>query len=326
VRNLNCQPENTNLMATSSKSQVLEVGGRRVPVSNLDKVLYPSGFTKGEVIDYYIRVSDYLLPHLVGRPITLKRYPNGVTAKYFYEKHAPASTPEWVRTFPVPRRRGGADIRYVIIDDLPSVVWCANTASLELHPFLHRVPEIRRPTSLVFDLDPGEGADILACAAIAFLLKEKLAAAGLRSWANVSGSKGIQIYVPLNTAVTYSQTRPYAHSLAAELEREHPGQIVSVMAKAQRTNKVFIDWSQNSDFKTTVAVYSLRANRDRPYVSLPVTWDELDAALKQHGRDSLFLEPAAALRRVAKTGDLFEPLLTFAQEMPSISRKSRGAL
>jgi bifunctional non-homologous end joining protein LigD len=310
-------------MATSSKSQVVEVAGRKVPVSNLDKVLYPSGFTKGQVIDYYIRVSDYLLPHLASRPVTLKRYPNGVSEPHFYEKNAPAFTPEWVRTFPVPRRKGGAEIRYIVIDDLPSLVWCANTASLELHPFLHRVPAIRRPTSMLFDLDPGEGADILGCAEVAFLLKDKLAAEGLRSFAKVSGSKGIQMYVPLNTAVTYSQTRPYAHSLAEELEGEHPTQLVSAMAKAERTNKVFIDWSQNSDFKTTVAVYSLRAKGDTPYVSLPVTWEELGTALKRHDRESLFFEPEAALQRLAKTGDLFELLLKLEQELPRRADKSR---
>lgn len=299
----------------SRKTAELSIDGRSVTVSNLDKVLYPSGFTKGQVIDYYVRVSEYVLPHLAGRPVTLKRYPNGVNAKHFYEKDAPAYTPQWVRTFPVPRRSGESDINYVVIDDLASLVWSANTASLELHPFLHRVPEISTPTALVFDLDPGEGADVLTCAEVAFLLKGRLESSGLQSFAKVSGSKGMQVYVPLNTKITYAETQPFAHSLAEQLEREHPGLIVSAMTKARRTGKVFIDWSQNADFKTTVGVYSLRAKRSAPYVSMPLRWDELRAALDEENAARLDFEPEVALQRLRKTGDLFEPVLTLKQHL-----------
>jgi bifunctional non-homologous end joining protein LigD len=308
-------------MTASRARQTVEVGGREVSLSNLDKALYPSGFTKGQVIDYYIRVSDYLLPHLKGRPVTLKRYPNGVTGKHFYEKDAPDYTPEWVRTFDVPRRSGDAAIHYVVLDDLPSLVWAANLANLEIHPFLHSAPRIDRPTSLVFDLDPGDGADVLTCVEVAFLLKERLEAAGLKSFGKVSGSKGLQLYAPLNAAATYAATQPFARGLAEEMEREHPDLVVSAMAKAKRHGKVFIDWSQNSDFKTTVCVYSLRAKQAMPYVSLPFAWDELRAALKKRDAASLYFEPERALARIARSGDLFAGVLSLKQKLP----KLRGA-
>jgi bifunctional non-homologous end joining protein LigD len=299
-------------------SHPLEVEGRQVPVTNPDKALYPSGFTKGQVIDYYIRVSEYLLPHLAGRPITLKRYPDGVAGRSFYEKDAPTYTPPWVHIAPVPRRRGGPDIRYIVVDDLPSLVWCANAASLEIHPFLHRAPQIERPNYVVFDLDPGEGADVLTCAEVAFLLKERLQSNGLESFPKVSGAKGIQVYVPLNTAVTYQETRPYAKHMAEELEREHADLVVSAMAKALRPGKVLVDWSQNADFKTTIGVYSLRARRDRPFVSMPVKWKELRAAMNGKSADSLRLEPDAALKRLKKLGDLFAPVLSLKQKASTL--------
>ena len=298
--------------------QVLKVGDRQVSVSSLDKILYPeAGFTKGQVIDYYIRISKYLLPHLKGRPVTLKRYPNGVQGKHFYEKDAPAFTPEWVRTFPVPRRAGGTDIRYIIIDDLPTLVWAVNLANLEIHPFLHRVPRLERPTSVVFDLDPGEGADILSCARVAFALRDLLGGMKLEAFPKVSGSKGMQIYVPLNTAVSYEKTLPFARAVAAYVEKREPDLVVSEMAKIVRTNKVFIDWSQNSDFKTTVSVYSLRAKRAAPFVSIPVTWDELGEALHKGDLRRLDFPPAAALERAERLGDLFAPLLKLKQKLPS---------
>ena len=179
----------------SPKKQDVEIEGRKITVSNLEKVLYPAGFTKGQVIDYYIRVSRFLLPHLKDRPVTLKRYPDGINAQHFYEKDAPKFTPAWVKTFPVPRRGGGTDIRYILINDLPTLVWCANLANLEVHPFLHHVPAIDSPTQVVFDLDPGEGVDVLACAEVAFLLKDVLERMKLKSFAKVSGSKGMKRYV-----------------------------------------------------------------------------------------------------------------------------------
>jgi len=296
----------------------LDVNGRKVQVSNLDKLLYPAaGFTKGDVLNYYIGVSHYLLPHLKGRPVTLKRFPDGIAGKFFYQKDVPASTPKWVKTFPVPRRAGGKDICYTVIDDLPTLVWCANRASLELHPFLHRAPRIDRPTSLVFDLDPGEGADILQCIEVAFLLKDILGRWNFQTFPKVSGSKGLQLYLPLNTVVTYDVTRPFAKGIAQFLAVKHPTLIVAEMAKAERKQRVFIDWSQNSDFKTTVGVYSLRAKRQYPFVSLPVTWDELEHARKSKTHDGLYYQPGAARERLEQMGDLFAPVLQLKQHLRS---------
>jgi bifunctional non-homologous end joining protein LigD len=296
-------------------SHLLEVNGREVSVSNLGKPMFPTGFTKGEAIDYYIRISDHLLPHLKDRPITLKRYPNGTTGKHFYEKDAPDYTPKWVPRFPVPRRSAESDICYILINNLPTLVWSVNLANLEMHPFLHRVPTLDTPTALVFDLDPGEGATILQCAEIAFLLKKLLDAANLRSFVKVSGSKGLQVYTPVNGNVTYAVTQPYAHGLAQTLEREHRGLVVSEMAKELRKRKVFIDWSQNSDFKTTVAPYSLRAKQEQPYVSLPIRWKELADALKSGRAAQLYFTPEQALARVSGKKDLFAPVLSLKQKI-----------
>lgn len=307
--------------AKSKKAQQhLTIDGREVPVTNLDKVLYPdAAFTKAQVVDYYIRVSQYLLPHFKERPVTLKRYPSGIHGQFFYEKDEPKFAPDWIETFPVPRRAGGPDICYILINDLATLVWCANAASLELHPFLHRIPEIDQPTSVVFDLDPGEGADLIECAQVAFFLKEALDGLGLQSWPKVSGSKGVQVYVPLNSGLTYSVTQPFAKALADLLAKEHPQRIVAEMPKHKRANKVFIDWSQNTDFKTTVGVYSLRAKRERPFVSLPVEWNELKRVLKSRKPERLFFEPEAALKRLEKLGDLFAPVLTKKQSLPKLN-------
>jgi bifunctional non-homologous end joining protein LigD len=303
-------------MAASRKKRIVEVEGRQLTLTNLEKPMYPSGYTKGQVIDYYIRVSDYLLPHLKDRPVTLKRYPNGVQGKFFYSKEAPRHAPDWIQRASVPRRSGSSDIHYIVIDDLPSLVWCANAANLEIHPFLHRAPRIEQPTAIVFDLDPGEGSDALDCATVALKLKDALEKAGLRSFAKVSGSKGIQVYAPINTAVTYDRTRAFAKSLGEMLAEAHPDLIVSSMSKELRAGRVLIDWSQNWDFKTTVSVYSLRAKRERPFVSMPVKWDELSQAIKRHDVASLYFEPEAALERIWSAGDLFEPLLTLKQKAP----------
>ncbi len=301
----------------SRVTDVLDIGGRKIPVSNLDKPMYPVGnFTKGQVIDYYIRVSPYLLPHLQSRPVTLKRYPNGVGSAHFYEKNAPSFTPEWVKTFPVPRRTGGPDIRYILIDDLATLVWSANLANIEIHPFLHRVPAIDAPQYIVFDLDPGEGAGILECAEVAFLLKELLEHLEVKSFAKVSGSKGLQIYAPLNTAVRYATSQPFAKAVAQLLERQHPKLIISEMAKSARAHKVFIDWSQNSDFKTTVGVYSMRAKRQHPFISMPVSWEELEAAGSSKDSGKLYWQPPAALERLEEIGDLFAPVLKLKQKLP----------
>jgi bifunctional non-homologous end joining protein LigD len=304
-------------MAGNKKNEI-DIDGRRVALTNLDKPLFPSGFTKGQIIDYYIRASSRLLPHIQGRPLTLKRCPNGAQAGCFYEKDAPRHRPGWIRTFDVPRRESGV-IHYVVLDDLPSLVWAANAANLEIHPFLHHVPEIDQPTSMVFDLDPGTGASILTCARVAFLLKEALAEAGLEAWPKVSGSKGIQVYVPLNTPITYAEVQPFAQRLAERLEAEHPDFVIATMPKVKRVNKVLIDWSQNSDFKTTAAVYSMRAGRDEPYVSMPVTWDELERAIGRRNSGSLYWTPDAALKRLDKLGDLFQPILSRQQKLPAMT-------
>ena len=245
--------------------QYVEVEGQRLALSNLDKVLYPgSGFTKGEVIDYYIRVSRWLLPHFQNRPVTMLRFPDGVRGKAFYEKDAPKHTPGFVHTTDVPRQAGGKPIRYICINDVATLVWCANLASLELHPFLHHAGHLDCPTSIVFDLDPGEGTDLKTCAEVAFLVRALLKRAELECFPKVSGSKGLQVYAPLNTPVTYADARSAALAVAQILERAHPALVVSEMAKQRRRGKVFIDWSQNSDFKTTIGVYSLRAKLKSP--------------------------------------------------------------
>ncbi len=303
-----------------AKKHKAKFGNKELELSNADKVMYPgSGFTKGQVIDYYVAVSEYILPHLKERPITQKRYPNGVTGKHFYEKNAPSFAPPWIKTFPIPRsgRRGGV-INYILINDLPTLVWSANLANLEMHPLLAKAPKIDMPTMMVFDLDPGEGADILDAAQAAFLVKDLLDQLHLKSFAKASGSKGIHLHVPLNTPVTYEATQPFAKSIAQMLEVEHPDLIVSEMAKGKRKKKVFVDWSQNAEYKSTVAVYSLRAKGDKPFVATPVTWEELKKAIKKRDPSVLFFEPATALKRLEKNGDLFAPVLKLKQKLPQL--------
>jgi bifunctional non-homologous end joining protein LigD len=300
-----------------SKKVEIEVAGKKIMVSNLEKVLYPAAsFTKGQVIDYYIRIAPVLLPHLKNRPITLKRYPDGVDGFFFYEKQCPSHRPDWVKTTEVPSQREEGKIDYCLMNDLPALVWAANLADLELHTFLHRAPAITRPTSLAFDLDPGAPADMLLCCRVALWLRAFFDELGLQSFAKTSGSKGLQIYVPLNTAATYEKTKAFAHSLAEKMEREHPEHVVSRMQKALRKGKVLIDWSQNDEHKTTVNVYSLRA-KPQPTVSTPVNWQEVESTAKE-GAASLEFTSDAALQRVEKQGDLFAPLLTLKQRLPSL--------
>jgi bifunctional non-homologous end joining protein LigD len=305
------------------------VAGREIELSNLDKLMYPDvAFTKGQVIDYYTRVSHYLLPHVKNRPITLKRFPNGVKGEHFYEKDAPSFTPKWVKTFPIERTSGDSVINYILINDAPTLVWSANTANLEIHPFLAKAPRIDVPTMVVFDLDPGEGADILQSCEAALLVRALLDRLNLESFVKVSGSKGIHLHVPLNTGATYEATQPFAKSVAQLLASEHPDWIVSEMPKAKRRGKVFVDWSQNSIHKSTVAVYSLRAKRDRPFVAMPVSWEELGRAVKKGDASGLFVEPEAALKRLKKSGDLFSPVLRLKQRLPKsfLNFQSDGAL
>jgi bifunctional non-homologous end joining protein LigD len=299
------------------QKQTITVDKREVTVSNPDKILFPDGaVTKVQVVQYYLTVSNWLLPHLRDRPVTLKRYPDGALGKFFYEKNAPKFTPDWVETFPVSRREASGNIEYILINDRATMAWVANLASLELHPFLHRAPKIDRPDSIVFDLDPGKGADVVTCARVAFLLRDLLGKFDLQSFAKVSGSKGLQIYVPLNTAVTYAATQPFARAIADLMAEQQPELIVSQMAKALRKNRVFIDWSQNSDFKTTVSVYSLRAKEANPFVSMPVTWEELENAVERNDSAALYFGMDAAIARLEKQGDLFRPVLTSKQKLP----------
>jgi bifunctional non-homologous end joining protein LigD len=296
-----------------AKTLTLKIDSRRIAISNPDKVFYNGGkFTKLDVVNYYLKVAPFLLPHFRNRPVTLKRYPNGVHGEVFYEKDAPEYTPNWVKTFPVPRREGGPDIDYIVINDRATLAWVTNLAALELHPFLHRVPHLERPTHVVFDLDPGEGAGLRECIDVVFLLREVLTKLGLKSFPKVSGSKGLQLYVPLNTPTSYDATQLFAKTIAELLEREHPKRVVADMAKNLRHEKVFIDWSQNAAHKTTVGVYSLRAKRDRPFVSMPVKWSEL----KKSKVDALYFEASAALTRLKKMGDLFSPVLKLKQKLP----------
>jgi bifunctional non-homologous end joining protein LigD len=293
-----------------AKSTV-EVAGRRLALTNLDKVLYPeTGFTKGEVIDYYVRIAPLMLPHVQSRPASFKRYPDGVDGQGFFAKNAPRGTPDWVRTVRLPVPGSSHDretIDYVVVEDLPTCAWLGNLAALELH-----VPQwtvgprgaVRPPNLLVLDLDPGPPATVVECAQVALMLREVLEADGLTAVPKTSGSKGMQVYAPI-TATSDENTSAYARDLAQRLEREHPKLVVSRMAKNLRGGKVFVDWSQNNAAKTTVAAYSLRA-RPRPWVSTPITWDEVAGCRKP---PDLQFEAADVLRRVDELGDLAEPLL-----------------
>jgi bifunctional non-homologous end joining protein LigD len=299
--------------------QSLDVNGTKVDVTNLDKIFYPKArFTKGNVIDYYVRISSVLLPHLKDRPITLKRYPDGVEGFFFYEKKCPDHRPKWVKTTKVAKSEGG-QINYCVINDLPSLVWAANLADLELHTFLHKAPSIRRPTAIAFDLDPGPPADIVLCCQVGLWLKDLFDALQLDSFAKTSGSKGLQVYVPINSAVTYDKTKTFSHAIAELLESQSPETVVSKMQKSLRAGKVLVDWSQNDDHKTTVSVYSLRA-KDYPTVSTPVTWEEVDAVVRSKKATALRFESKEVLNRVEKMGDLFAPVLSLKQKLPSVSR------
>ncbi len=259
----------------------IEIQGRQLKLSNLQKVLYPAtGFTKKDVIDYYVRIAPALVPHLSGRALTMKRYPDGVDGQFFYEKNAPKHRPDWGKTVPVWSEGNHRTMHYVEVSDLSTLVWLANLAALELHPsiFEHF---------------------------------------GLRSFPKTSGSKGLQVYVPLNTPTTYEATKPFAHALARLLEHDHPNQVVSDMKKQIRTGKVFVDWSQNDEHKTTIAVYSLRA-REHPTVSTPVTWEEVERALKKKDAGLLVFEAPQVVARFEKMGDLFEPVLKLKQKLPTL--------
>ena len=294
----------------AAKSTV-QVDGRRLALSNLDKVLYPeTGFTKGEVIDYYARVAEVLLPHLDARPMSFKRFPDGVEGQGFFAKNAPRGTPEWVRTvrLPVPgSTKDRETIDYVVIDSLPTLIWAANLAALEMH-----VPQwtvgprgaVRAADLLVLDLDPGAPATIVECCRVACMLRDVLTEDGLTAYPKTSGSKGMQVYAAVEP-VSSERTSAYAHELAKRLEREHPDLVVSRMAKELRPGKVLVDWSQNNTAKTTVAPYSLRA-RPLATVSTPLHWAEVDALRDGGDPESVRFRTDDVLARVADVGDLFD--------------------
>jgi bifunctional non-homologous end joining protein LigD len=295
-------------MSPDPEKVEVEVEGRSLVLTNLTKVLYPeTGFTKGAVIDYYLRIAPVLLPHIASRPLTLKRYPDGVTGQHFYNKHAPDHRPGWVWTerLPAPGSTSGRDwVRYVIAGDLPTLIWTANLAGLELHTPMWRLPHLAEPDLLVFDLDPGAPATIVECCAVAQLLRPLLAGEGFEAFAKTSGGKGLQLLAPLS-GVSSDEASAIARKLAEHLERELPRYVVSRMTKSLRPGKVLIDWSQNNAHKTTIAPYSLRA-RNRPTVSTPVTWDEVEQCTR---REDLVFTSGEVLDRVAEHGDLLAPLV-----------------
>ena len=302
-------------MPPSQRVEV-EVDGRRLSLSNLGKVLYPDvGFTKGQVIDYYTRVAPVLLPHLRGRPLTLKRYPNGVQSQYFYEKQCPSHRPEWVRTAPI--RAGSKTIDFCLCEDLPTLVWAANLADLEIHPSLARADAYHSPTVVAFDLDPGPPATVVECAEVAVRLRAALRGVGLECFPKTSGSKGMQVYAPLNTPTDYDHVKPFALAVAQALERAEPDLAVSDMKKTLRTGKVFVDWSQNDEHKTTVCVYSLRA-MPQPTASTPITWDEVEAVRASGDPADLVFTSDDVLARVAEHGDVFAPVLELVQPLPKL--------
>lgn len=302
-----------------SNSTVVEIQGKRLTLTNLEKVLYPRAeFTKGQVIDYYARIAPVLAPHLADRPLTLKRYPNGVDSEFFFEKNATKHRPDWVKTVPIWSEGNNRNVNYLLANNLPTIVWIANLAGIELHPSLSRAKNISSPTMMVFDLDPGPPANIVQCCQVAFWLREIFERFALQSFSKTSGSKGLQIYVPLNSPSSYDETKPFAHALARLLEDEHRELVVSDMKKTLRTGKVLVDWSQNDEHKTTISVYSLRA-RENPTVSTPVSWEEVEHTLKKKNADLLRFEADEVLKRVDKLGDLFEPVLALKQKLPKVA-------
>jgi bifunctional non-homologous end joining protein LigD len=301
-------------------SRQVEVDGRELSLTNLDKVLYPeAGFNKGEVVDYYARVAPAMIPHLAGRAVTLRRFPEGVDDldSAFFEKRCPKHRPKWVKTARVEAGPHAGKIDFCVCDSLPTLIWMAQLAAIELHPSLSLSRAPKRPTVLAFDLDPGPPADIVDCCRVGLRLREMFGHFGVESFPKTSGSKGLQIYVPLNERASYDTTKPFAKAIAQLLEKQTPEKVVSKMKKAERKGKVFVDWSQNHQRKTTIAVYSLRA-RERPTVSTPVSWDEVERAAESGDAGSLVFEASDVLKRVERHGDLFAPVLELKQELPEL--------
>ncbi len=296
----------------------VEVGDRELSVSNLDKILYPAvGFTKAQVIDYYVRIAPHILPHLSGRPLTMIRFPDGVDGNSFFEKRCPEHRPDWLGTVRLGREGKDKVVDHCDVQDVAGLAWVANMASLELHTSLARSPDTGMPTMCVFDLDPGAPADAATCARVAMLLRDVFGQLGLQGFPKTSGSKGLQVYVPVNTPTDYDATRSFALALGQLLERVHPELVLTKMDKAARKAKVFVDWSQNTLTKTTVCAYSLRA-KQRPTVSTPLTWDEVSDAADADDADRLVFTSDDVLARVERVGDLFAPTAVLEQELPTL--------
>jgi bifunctional non-homologous end joining protein LigD len=303
-----------------ASSRQVEVDGRELKLTNLDKVLYPAaGFTKGEMVDYYAKVAPAMVPHLAGRAVTLRRFPEGVDDldAAFFEKRCPKHRPKWVKTTRVQAGPHAGKIDFCVCDGLPTLIWMAQLAAIELHPSLSLARAPTRPTVLAFDLDPGPPADIVDCCEVGLRLRELFGHFGVECFAKTSGSKGLQVYVPLNDKVHYETTKPFAKAIAQLLEKQTPDRVVSKMKKIEREGKVFVDWSQNHQSKTTIAVYSLRA-RARPTVSTPITWDEVEAVADSGNGSSLVFEADAVLDRIERHSDLFSPVLELKQELPEL--------
>lgn len=299
----------------------VEIEGRELKLTNLDKVVYPkAGFTKGEMIDYYAKVAPAMIPHLSARAVTLRRFPEGVEDldAAFFEKRCPKHRPKWVKTARVEAGPNAGKIDFCVCDGLPTLIWMAQLAAVELHPSLSKSRAPKRPTVLAFDLDPGPPADIVDCCRVALRLRDMFGHFGVEAFPKTSGSKGMQVYVPLNRKdVSYDDTKPFAKGIAQLLEKQTPDEVVSKMKKVEREGKVFVDWSQNHQRKTTIAVYSLRA-REHPTASTPVTWDEVEAAADSGDGSTLVFEADAVLDRIERHGDLFAPVLELEQTLPEL--------
>ena len=280
-------------------------------------MLWPkAGFSKGEAIDYYARVAETILPHLAGRPLTRVRFPDGTESQRFYEKRAPSHTPDWVRKAPIEMGRAGL-LDFIVCDDRATLIWLAQLAALELHPSLSMAEDPDTPTVIAFDLDPGAPATIVECSQVGLRVRELFDNLGLESFAKTSGSKGLQVYVPLNTGVGYERTKSFARAVAQALERAEPELVVSRQTKELRKGKVLVDWSQNDRTTTTVCAYSLRAS-ERPTASTPLDWDEVRAALHAGDARMLAFEAGAVRERVGERGDLFAPVLSLVQKLPDV--------
>lgn len=305
-------------MSPPSQRVAVHVEGRELTLSNLDKVMYPAaGVTKAGVIDYYTRIADVMLPHLRGRPLTMLRFPDGVDGERFFEKRCPSHRPAWMATVQLGREGRDKVVDHCDLRERADLVWVANMASLELHTPMGTAPDTFTPTMVVFDLDPGAPADVVDCARVALLLRQVFERLGLDAHPKTSGSKGLQVYVPVNReGTTFEQTKSFALSVGQLLERVHPDEVLTSMDKGRRAGRVFVDWSQNHLTKTTVCAYSLRA-RERPTVSTPLTWDEVAAG--SEGDLDLRFEHTDALRRVEEHGDLFADVLTQEQELPALA-------